>query len=163
MKSNNNTLAFFVTVIILTFMLVISFSIAKSDDTPSRFASGLTINNGQLAGTLVFVKPLTNKIWSTSAVNVAGTEGAIFTELFYTVLTYEKWSLSMGIGPNAEIVNADRDDDPTITYLNACTGLCVNIKPTNNISLHAGFLYISPAHPVKPYKVFTLISFPLMP
>lgn len=147
---------------IVAILLLLPYTI-KAQNAPSRFASGVTINNAQPAGTLVYMKPISNKIWSASAVNIAGTEGALFTQLFYTVIQCPSWSLSLGIGPNIEIVNADRENDPIVTYLNACTGIALNLSPTNDIALHFGFLHITPAHPVLPVKFFALISFPLSP
>lgn len=145
---------------IIVILILLPYSV-RAQDQPARFASGITINNGQPAGTMVYMKPISTKLWSASAINIAGTEGALFTQIFYTMIERPSWSLSLGVGPNAEIVNADRENDPIVTYLNACTGLSININPSSDIAFHAGVLYITPAHPVMPFKIFALLSFPL--
>jgi len=126
-----------------------------------RWFSGVRINNSLPYGTLGFLF-YPRPAWGiTLYADLGGSQTAASTQAMLAVTRRPSYRVFFTLGPNLEVINENPDFSPSTTYLDLVTGIHCGINLTKSIEIHLVGAYVTPAHPVKPFKFAITISTPI--
>lgn len=150
----------------MTILLLVLFSLlpircTMAQDSTSLFLSGVKMNDGRPYGMLGWVKDLSSRFQMYTVADVGGNNAALAELVHVRIYKHNRFTLLLNIGPNLELITADPDFTDHDAYLSAATGATLQYDLQPSIQLHAGIMWLNPAHPPKPFKLFIGIALPL--
>jgi len=149
------------TIALLIVFLLLPIRCTMAQDSTSLFLSGIKMNDGRPYGMLGWVKDISARFQMYTVADVGGNNAALAELVHVRIYKHNSFTLLLNIGPNLELITADPDFTDHDAYLSAATGATLQYDLQPSIQLHAGIMWLNPAHPPKPFKLFIGIALPL--
>jgi len=150
----------------MTILLVVLFSLlpircTMAQDSTSLFLSGIKLNNNRPYGMIGWIKNLSPRVLLYTVADVGGNNAA-FSELVHVrIYRFSKLSILLNIGSNLELITNDPDFTDHDSYLSAASGITLRYRFAPTGGIHFGVMWLTPAHPPLPIKLFLGVTFPM--
>ena len=149
------------TILLLVIFTMLPIRCTMAQDSTSLFLSGVKMNDGRPYGVLGWVKDVSPRFQLYTVADVGGNNAALAELVHIRIYKYKNLSFLLNIGPNLELITQDPDFTDHNAYLSAATGFTFQYNVQPSIQIHFGAMWLNPAHPPKPFKLFIGIALPL--